>query len=394
MADHTNDSPARPLDAVGEASGQHDLQWQARWHAVVDRDPRSDGRFVYAVRTTGIYCRPTCPSRRPRPENVTFHETPAHAESAGYRACQRCRPDRIEKERTGGSPQSALITDLCRFIETADPVPTLQVLAQRAGYSPYHLQRLFKQATGLTPKAYAKAHQGQRVRQKLKESITVTRAIHDAGYDTAGRFYADAGRMIGMTPSTYRNGGLDTTIRFAVGECSLGSVLVARSEHGICAITLGDDPEALACSLQDNFPQATLVGDDPEFERLVSIVIGFIDAPGTGLDLPLDIRGTAFQQRVWNALRTIPAGETWSYTKLATHLGAPSSVRAVASACAANTIAVAIPCHRIVRTDGSLSGYRWGVERKRALISREAQQRIESEAHASNATRHSSGDPS
>jgi AraC family transcriptional regulator of adaptative response/methylated-DNA-[protein]-cysteine methyltransferase len=238
--------------------------------------------------------------------------------------------------------------------------------------SRYHFHRVFKAITGLTPRAYAAAHRAERVRRELGRSRTVTEAIFDAGFNSGGRFYATSDEVLGMTPTDYRAGGARAEIRFAVGECSLGSILVARSEKGVCAILLGDDPDQLARDLQDRFPRANLIGADAEFEKLVAKIVGFVEAPTVGLDLPLDVRGTAFQQRVWQALRKIPVGSTASYSDIAQRIGAPRSVRAVAQACAANAIALAIPCHRVVRHDGALSGYRWGVERKRALLEREA----------------------
>src|SRR5690606_1774627 len=234
--------------------------------------------------------------------------------------------------------------------------------------------RVFKATTGLTPKAYAAAHRARRVRSELARAGSVTEAVYEAGYNSSGRFYAQADAVLGMRPGDYREGGMNNEIRFAVGECSLGSILVAASERGICAILIGDDPDALARELQDMFPNAGLVGGDAGFEQLVARVVGFVEAPGIGLDLPLDVRGTAFQQRVWQALRAIPAGETASYAQVAERIGAPKAVRAVAGACASNRLAVAIPCHRVVRSDGALSGYRWGVERKRALLEREARE--------------------
>ena len=266
---------------------------------------------------------------------------------------------------------AARVIEACRIIEKSETVPALGELARSVGLSPYHFHRLFKEATGLTPKAYAAAHREQRVRSGLARGARVTEAIFDAGYGSNGRFYEKAGETLGMTPTRFRAGGAGTDIRFAIGECSLGSILVARSERGVCAIFLGDDPAALARELQDRFPRANLIGGDAAFERLVAQVVGFVEAPGTRLDLPLDVRGTAFQKRVWQALRRIPTGKTVSYTELAKRIGASKSVRAVAGACAANALAVAIPCHRVVRNDGGLSGYRWGVERKRALIERE-----------------------
>ncbi|WP_280153062.1 bifunctional DNA-binding transcriptional regulator/O6-methylguanine-DNA methyltransferase Ada [Piscinibacter sp. XHJ-5] len=341
-----------------------------RWAAVMARDPQADGRFFYSVKTTGVYCRPSCAARPARPENVAFHDTPADAERAGFRPCKRCRPDRSSPAEA----QSALVAELCRFIEQAEGIPSLAELAQRAGLSAWHLHRVFKQVTGVTPRAYAAAHRAERVRRALAPggSDSVTQAVYDAGYNSNGRFYAEADAVLGMTPGAYREGGADTDIRFAIGECSLGAILVAQSGRGICAIALGDDADTLARDLQDRFPNARLTGGDAAFERLVARVVGFVEAPKRGLDLPLDVRGTAFQQRVWQALRAIPPGCTVSYAELADRIGAPLSVRAVAQACGANSLAVAIPCHRVVRRDGAVSGYRWGVERKRALLEREA----------------------
>lgn len=271
------------------------------------------------------------------------------------------------------SKHAATVAELCRLLEASEQAPNLETLAHQAGLSPSHLHRTFKAMTGLTPKAYAAAHRAARVRRELAQSPSVTDAIYGAGYRSTGRFYEEADRMLGMTPKRYQAGGTGERIRFAIGECSLGSILVAQSARGLCAVLLGDDPEALARDLQDRFPKAELLGGDPDFERIVAMVVGFIEAPSLGLDLPLDIRGTAFQCRVWNALRSVPAGSTVSYTELARRIGAPKAVRAVAKACAANALAVAIPCHRVVRQDASLAGYRWGVERKRELLTRESQ---------------------
>jgi AraC family transcriptional regulator of adaptative response/methylated-DNA-[protein]-cysteine methyltransferase len=341
-----------------------------RWAAIVSRDAKADRQFFYSVRTTGVYCRPSCGARTPRPENVTFHATAADAQHAGFRACLRCKPEAPSL----AVQHATLVAQLCRLIETSEQMPTLSELARSAQLSIFHLHRVFKAVTGLTPKAYATAHRTKRMREELVRAGTVTEAIYGAGYNSSGRFYAQADGMLGMTPTRYRAGGVDTEIRFAIGQCSLGAILVARSDRGICAISMGDDPDTLARDLQDRFPQANLVGGDAEFEQWVARVIGFVESPGLGLDLPLDVRGTAFQQRVWQALRTIPVGTTASYRDIAHRIGAPSATRAVAQACAANELAVAIPCHRVVRSDGSLSGYRWGVERKRALLAREAQE--------------------
>jgi len=339
-----------------------------RWAAVVARDSKADGAFYYAVKTTGVYCRPSCGARTPRPENVVYYRTAAEAERAGFRACKRCKPDRDSLAER----QAAKVAELCRYIERAERLPTLDELAERAETSAYHLHRIFKKVTGLTPKAYATAHRGRKVREQLARGGTVTDAIYGAGYNSNSRFYDESDRVLGMTPSRYRAGGSGARIRFAVGQCSLGAILVAESDRGVCAILMGDDPDALARDLQDRFPHAELVGGEPAFEQLIAQVVGFVEAPGVGLDLPLDVRGTAFQQRVWRALRRIPSGKTVSYAELARRIGAPQSVRAVAQACAANSLAVAIPCHRVVRSDGGLAGYRWGVERKQALLEREA----------------------
>jgi AraC family transcriptional regulator of adaptative response/methylated-DNA-[protein]-cysteine methyltransferase len=339
-----------------------------RWAAVVARDAKAVGTFYYSVHTTGVYCRPSCAARLARPENVRFYDTCEQAEQAGFRPCKRCKPNQpslLEQH-------AAKVTEACRIIEEAEEAPSLDELAQRVGLSSYHFHRVFKQITGLTPREYAAAQREQRLREELARSSSVTEAIFDAGYNANSRFYEKSHQVLGMTPSNYRAGGANTEIRFAVGECSLGAILVAQSERGVCAILLGDDPNELARDLQDRFPRADLIGGDGDFEQLVAQVVGFVEAPELGLDLPLDVRGTAFQQRVWQALREIPPGQTASYTDIANRIGAPKAVRAVAGACAANALAVAIPCHRVVRNDGGLSGYRWGVERKRALLKKEA----------------------
>ena len=343
------------------------IERDPRWAAVLARDPSADGRFVYAVRTTGVYCHPGSPSRLPRPENVEFFDTPAEAEAAGY------RPSRRIDANQAGARHAALVAEACRHIEAAETAPSLDALARRAGLSPHHFHRVFKAGTGLTPKAYAMAHRARRVRTRLDDAASITDAIYDAGFEANSRFYETAGQRLGMRPKEFRAGGANTDIRFAIGECSLGAILVARSDRGVCAITLGDDPDALARELQDRFPNANLIGGDAGFEALVAKVVGFVEAPAIGLDLPLDVRGTAFQERVWRALRQIPACTTASYADIARRIGQPRAVRAVAQACGANHLAVAIPCHRVVRSDGALSGYRWGVERKRELLQREAQ---------------------
>lgn len=335
-----------------------------RWQAIIARDASADGSFVYAVKTTGVYCRPSCASRRAKRENVQFFASSAAAYSAGFRACKRCKPD----QPSATQARASLIAQACRLIENSEQAPSLTELAQQAGLSAYHFHRIFKQTTGLTPRQYAHARREARLRGELPTAARITDAIFDAGFGSNSRFYETASRSLGMKPREYRNGGVNATIRFAVGECSLGSILVAQSERGICAILLGDDPDALVRDLQDRFARATLIGGDEQFESLVATVVGFVEQPHLGCTLPLDIRGTVFQQRVWQALRELPAGTTATYSEIARRIGMPNAVRAVASACGANAIAVAIPCHRVIRNDGTLSGYRWGIERKRSLL--------------------------
>jgi AraC family transcriptional regulator, regulatory protein of adaptative response / methylated-DNA-[protein]-cysteine methyltransferase len=341
---------------------------QERWQAVKRRDPAFDGKFFFAVRTTGVFCRPSCASRPAKRENVAFFSTVAEAEKAGYRACKRCRPNKLDAP----DPQIEAVKRACVRIEQAEEAPKLAELAAGAGLSPYHFHRIFKAITGVTPKAYAAETRASRAADKLRMGGTVTEAIYDAGFNSSSRFYETTATRLGMTPSAVKRGGAGARIRFAVGQASLGAVLVAATNKGVCAILLGDDAHALVRDLQDRFPRAELEGGDAEFERMVAQVVGLVEAPGQRLDLPLDIRGTAFQQKVWAALRAIPAGKTATYQEIARAIGQPKAVRAVAQACGANPLAVAIPCHRVVRTDGDVSGYRWGVERKRKLIDREA----------------------
>jgi AraC family transcriptional regulator, regulatory protein of adaptative response / methylated-DNA-[protein]-cysteine methyltransferase len=339
-----------------------------RWARVVARDRTANGQFWFSVVTTGVYCRPACPSRTANPKNVKLHDTLEAAKATGFRACKRCNPDGLSVE----AENAAIVTKVCRVIEQSVEEPSLADLANAVELSPSYFHRLFKAITGVTPKNYAAAHRAARVREGLEKCHTVTKAIYDAGFNSSGRFYEKAADMLGMTPSHYRAGGANEEIRFAIGESSLGTILVASSKRGVVSILMGDDPDGLIRSLQDKFPQARLVGDDAEYESLVAQVVGFIEAPRLGLDLPLDVRGTAFQQRVWEALRDIPVGQTVSYSEIARKIGTPKAVRAVAGACAANNIALAIPCHRAVRNNGSVSGYAWGIERKCALIEREA----------------------
>ena len=339
-----------------------------RWARIVARDRTADGHLWYSVVTTGVYCRPSCPSRRANPDNVLLHNTLTEARATGFRPCKRCNPDGPSLD----VENAAIVARACRIIEESEEEPSLTDLAKTMGRSPSYFHRLFKATTGLTPKCYAAAHRAAKVRQGLNAGISVTEAIYDAGFSSSGRFYEKSTDILGMTPTQYRTGGANEDIRFAVGQSSLGAILVGSSAKGVAAILLGDDPGELVRNLQDRFPKANLIGGDANYEALVASVVGFVEAPGLGLDLPLDVRGTAFQQRVWQALQEIPIGHTVSYTEIARRIGLPKAVRAVAGACAANRLAVAIPCHRVVRTDGSLSGYAWGVERKRALLDREA----------------------
>jgi AraC family transcriptional regulator, regulatory protein of adaptative response / methylated-DNA-[protein]-cysteine methyltransferase len=340
----------------------------SRWARVVARDRSADGKFWYSVITTGIYCRPSCASRAANPRNVQIHDTLKDAKSTGFRPCKRCNPDGPSVE----VDNAAIVAKACRFIEQSVEEPSLAEIAKAVSLSPGYLHRMFKSVAGVTPKNYASAQRASRVRDGLESGSSVTEAIYDAGFNSSGRFYEKSNDMLGMTPSQYRTGGADEEIRFAVGQSSLGAILVASSKKGVASILIGDDPNELVEDLQDRFPKARLVGGDTDYESLVARVVGFVEAPGLGLDLPLDVRGTAFQQRVWQALQEIPVGQTASYADIARKIGAPKAVRAVAGACAANNLAVAIPCHRVVRNDGALSGYAWGVERKRKLIDREA----------------------
>lgn len=337
--------------------------------AVRRRDKAADGRFLYSVATTGVYCHPSCAARPALRRNIAFHATRQDAERAGFRPCQRCRPDlppRAERE-------AALVAAACRAIEAAEEPPSLAALAAAAGLSPHHFHRMFRGIAGVTPRAFAAARRQARVQAGLAAGAGVTEAIYDAGFSSSGRFYADADATLGMTASRYRAGGAGELIRFNCGECSLGRVLVAATGRGVCAILLGDDDEALRAELRGRFAKAVLEEAGPAFSDWAAAAVALVEQPNRAdtAALPLDIRGTAFQRRVWEALRAIPPGETMSYAAVAARLGQPAAVRAVAGACAANALAVAVPCHRVVAATGALAGYRWGTERKRALLARE-----------------------
>lgn len=341
----------------------------AKLAAVRRRDPAADGQFLYSVRTTGVFCYPSCAARPARAENIAFHPTPAAAEQAGFRPCKRCQPDLPPR----ATRDAAMIAQACRTIEEAEEPPRLAELAATAGVSPHHFHRIFKRIAGVTPKAYADANRQGRVQENLSTGGNVTEGLYAAGFNSSSRFYEASGDMLGMTPSAYRDGGQGEAIWHAVDRCSLGHVLVAATGRGVCAILLGDDPAALRADLAGRFPKAHLTDPEPDFDEWVAQVVRYVDdfAHAQGLGLPLDIRGTAFQRRVWEALRDIPAGQTASYRDVAQSIGSPKAARAVAKACGSNALAVAIPCHRVVRNDGALSGYRWGIERKRLLLERE-----------------------
>jgi len=355
--------------AVAQADNLAEAQAQSWRAAVLARDPGADGQFVYAVRTTGVYCRPSCPSRTARRENMRFFPTAALAQAAGYRACRRCRPDAAPT----GARQADVVGTACRALESSVSGMALADLAGAAGLSPHHFHRMFKRITGLTPKAYFKAVRDRRLQGALASAGSVTDAIYAAGFNSAGRFYADGAATLGMAPLAYRGGGAGQCIRYAVEPCSLGYVMVAATARGVCAIELGDAQPALISRLQRRFARASLDPGDAQFRGWVQRVLAFIELPRSLLDLPLDIQGTVFQRRVWQALQAIPAGVTVSYGELAAAIGRPSAVRAVARACASNPVALAVPCHRVVRANGAVAGYRWGAERKAELLRRESE---------------------
>jgi AraC family transcriptional regulator of adaptative response/methylated-DNA-[protein]-cysteine methyltransferase len=340
---------------------------RARWRAVASRDARADGAFVFAVRTTGVYCRPSCSARAARRENVRFFDTCDDAERAGFRACRRCTPARAAQ----ASPLAAAIVHACRRIAASERPPALEALARESGYSAAHFHRAFRRVTGMTPRAYANAQRLARLRGELTAGESVSRAIAGAGYASPSRVYEQGRKALGMTPREYRRGGDTQAIRYAIAGTALGALLVATTEKGICAIELGVSRRALERGLRERFSAARRVDADPALAAHVRALVAYLDDPAHALDLPLDVRGTAFQHRVWQALRAIPPGERTTYTDVARAVGAPGSVRAVARAIACNPVALAVPCHRVVAKDGTLAGYRWGVERKAELLERE-----------------------
>jgi len=356
------------MTSRGSASATPD----AAWRAVATRDASADGRVFYGVTSTGVYCRPSCPSRRPRRENVRFFPSASAAERDGFRACRRCRPNDI----TRAAESVARAKDILdRHADSgAEGTVSLGELAQAVGMSPFHLQRVFQAQLGLSPARYLRARRGERFKSRLRSGGTVSRATYDAGFASSSRAYELADAQLGMTPATYRHGGKGAEIRYRVVRSSLGEVLVAATSRGVCAVKLGDDAETLERELTGEYPRAELVharGSDDEFGAWVDAIVRYVDRNGDSPSVPVDVRATAFQWRVWRALQRIPRGETRSYTEVAAAIGQPSAVRAVASACANNRVALVIPCHRVVRSDGGLSGYRWGPERKRKLLERE-----------------------
>ncbi len=344
-----------------------------RLRAVLERDAEADGAFVFAVRSTGIYCRPSCPSRRPKLGNILLFDLPREAEEAGFRPCRRCRPNELSLRQK----RSFAVEAACRTIEAADKPPPLAALAKAAGQSPHHFHRVFREITGVTPKAYAATVRERRLARTLQagEAGGITRAILDAGYDSTSRFYEGARERLGMNPRTFRRGGEGETIRSAVAPSSLGLVLVAATARGICAVRFGDDPKALEAELRALFPKARHVPADAAFEDLVRRVVARIEQPASAEELPLDIQGTLFEQRVWKALRAIPLGETRSYGEIAREIGAPRAARAVGRAVGANPVAVLVPCHRLLPASGELGRYHWGSDRKKALLEREKRRR-------------------
>jgi AraC family transcriptional regulator of adaptative response/methylated-DNA-[protein]-cysteine methyltransferase len=343
------------------------LDFDECWAALEKRDGAAAGRFFYGVRTTGVYCRPGCTSRLPLRRNTVFFETTAAAEQAGLRACKRCRPT----EPSAASRHLTAIEKACALLRSSETTPSLGELADAACISRFHFHRVFKQITGVTPREYARSHQLGRLGERLDSGQPITASIYAAGFGSSSRAYEAAPAGLGMTPGTRRRGGSGETIRFVTVATPLGWALVAATERGICMTALGDDRGSLAAALRERFPRAELVVEDAGLKEWADRIVRFITAPEQNLDLPLDIRGTAFQARVWRALQKIPLGKTASYTEIAARLGQPKAVRAVAQACAANKLALVVPCHRVIRSDGELGGYRWGLERKRALLARE-----------------------
>ena len=341
---------------------------EAFWRAVLNRDTRFDGRLFFGVRSTGIYCRPSCPARRPRREQVVFFRIPEAAERAGFRSCRRCHP----RNAAMTDPQVEMVRRACLYIENhADELPTLEDLSKYTGVSPYHLQRVFKRVAGITPRQYAEALRLDQFKTGVKKGATVTGAMYDAGYGSSSRLYERAPAQLGMTPADYRRGGKGVGIGYTIVGCSLGRLLVAATQKGVCAVRLGDVDATLEANLLNEYPTADVKRDDEGLSGWVEQLLNHLNGARPHLDLPLDVQATAFQRSVWEKLREIPYGSTRSYSDVARAIGRPTATRAVARACATNPVALLIPCHRVVREDKSLGGYRWGIERKQALLERE-----------------------
>ncbi len=341
--------------------------WDARWASVAAKDGAADGRFVYAVTSTGIYCRPSCPSRRPRPDRVRFFDDPRLAEQAGFRACRRCRP----QEATEADPWAGKIRRATTYLANVEGTPSLAALAARIGGSPYHLQRNFKRIVGITPREYADACRQRRVRSGLRKGRNVTSAMLDAGYNSSSRFYEGAAARLGMSPSTYRAGGAGATIRHAVTDSPLGRLLVGATDRGVCFVAMAASDRELHQRLKTEYPAAELVEDTSLLARWTKAILGHLSGRQPRIDLPIDVRATAFRWQVWNALRAIPYGQTRTYAQVANAIGRPRAVRAVANACARNPVALAVPCHRVVPAAGGAGGYRWGAARKKKLLANE-----------------------
>jgi AraC family transcriptional regulator of adaptative response/methylated-DNA-[protein]-cysteine methyltransferase len=341
---------------------QADLQ--NKWQQVMARDARQDGRFVFAVRTTGIYCRPSCPSRRPRRESVEFFTQPSEAERAGYRACLRCKPTEV-------SAQAHYVRQARQVLDSAEGSVSLADLSQRVGVSAFHLQRMFKRATGLSPREYQAARRMQQVKSELRKGGDVTTALYEAGFSSPSRLYEKSSQQLGMTPGAYRRGGAGVRITYAIAPTSLGRMLVAATARGLCAVRFGETASELAGELKNEFRAADLHRDDSKMRQYIEPLLAAIRGDSASVDVPLDVRASAFQKKVWDALREIPRGETRSYSEVAREIGHPEAVRAVARACASNPVALAVPCHRVIRGDGELAGYRWGIEKKKKLLERE-----------------------
>ncbi len=361
IATPANQSYPVSMQTQLQNENQNENQNEDHWQQVMARDARQDGRFVFAVRTTGVYCRPSCPSRRPRRDSVEFFPDPREAERAGYRACLRCKPTEI-------SAQAQYVLRARQLLDNAEGLMTLAALSKRVGLSPFHLQRLFRRATGLSPREYQSARRMQQVKAQLRKGEDVTTALYDAGFSAPSRLYEKSDQQLGMTPGAYRRGGAGTTITFAIEPTPLGRMLVAATGRGLCVVRFGESVTELQRDLRNEFHAANLQRDDAAMRRYIGPLLASLSGEKTTIDLPLDVRATAFQQKVWQTLQRIPRGETRSYTEIARAIGDPKAVRAVARACATNPVALAVPCHRVVRSDGDLAGYRWGIERKKKLL--------------------------